>query len=209
MTPRIWDTPWKIRNEIWRCVCYPRVRLLFALNGIRWGQGWRIHGVPIVQKHRRSSIKFGPRLGLRSSVRANPLGTNHPVIIATWHERACLEVGEDFAMTGGTLCAAQRILIGNRVSIGANTTIVDTDFHPIDPVLRRSAPGDARTAPVVIEDDVFVGMNCLILKGVTIGRGSVVGAGSVVTADVPPYAVVGGGPLRLISRLSSSSQSSR
>lgn len=49
-------------------------------------------------------------------------------------------------------------------------------------------------APIVIEDDVFVGMEALILKGVTVGEGAVVGAGSVVTQDVPPRTVVAGNP---------------
>jgi acetyltransferase-like isoleucine patch superfamily enzyme len=53
----------------------------------------------------------------------------------------------------------------------------------------------------VIEDDVFVGMQSIILKGVTIGSGSVVGAGSVVTRNVPPGVVVAGNPAQVIKKL--------
>ena len=61
----------------------------------------------------------------------------------------------------------------------------------------RALP-DGAMAPGVIEDDVFIGMNCLILKGVVIGRGSVVGAGSVVTGNIPPGVMGAGNPARVI-----------
>jgi acetyltransferase-like isoleucine patch superfamily enzyme len=195
------DTPWKLANRLWSCLIHPYVRFVFALNDIPWGQDWRFYGVPIIQKHRRSSMRFGSYFSLRSSVRSNPLGPNHPVILCTWQAGAVLEIGSDFAMTAGTICAAQSIIIGDRVAIGANSTVVDTDFHPLSPESRRLHPQDARTEPIVIEDDVFVGMNCLVLKGVTIGRGSVIGAGSVVTRDVPAGVVVAGNPARVIREL--------
>jgi acetyltransferase-like isoleucine patch superfamily enzyme len=198
MIKRALDTPWKIWNEVGRWLTYPAVRLLFARNGIPWGAGCRFFGVPIIQKHRRSQMRFGPGLQLRSSVRANPLGPNHPVMLTTWRENACLQVGADFAMTGGAICAAERIVIGDRVTVGANSTIVDTDFHPLDVQSRRLDGAAGRSDPVVIEDDVFIGMNCLVLKGVSIGQGSVIGAGSVVTRDVPPGVIVAGNPAQLV-----------
>ena len=192
------DTPWKIWNQTLLWMAYPRNRLVFLLNGIAWGRGWRLHGTPIIQKHRQSRMHFGDRLALRSTVRSNPLGANHPVILCTWREDSLLQVGDDFAMTGGTICTLERIIIGHRVTVGANSTIVDTDFHPLQPDLRLSQPQGASGSAVTIEDDVFIGMNCLILKGVTIGRGSVVGAGSVVTQNVPASVIVAGNPAKVI-----------
>jgi hypothetical protein len=197
----MWDAPWKAWNELWRWLAYPKVRLLFAMNGIPWGQGWHFHGVPIIQKHRRSVMRFGPGFSLRSATRSNPLGPNHPVILCTWQAGAVLEIRANFGMTGGTLCAAERIAIGANVTVGANTTIIDTDFHPLEAEVRRLRPQDARTAPILIEDDVFIGMNCLILKGVTIGQGSVIGAGSIVTKDVPPGVIVAGNPAKIVRKL--------
>jgi acetyltransferase-like isoleucine patch superfamily enzyme len=201
MGGQAWDTPWKIQNELWRWLAYPYVRLLFTLNGISWGHGWRFYGMPIIQKHRRSVMRFGPGFSLRSSTRSNPLGPNRPVIICTWQAGAVLEIGANFGMTGGSLCAAERITIGDNVAVGANTSIIDTDFHPLDPELRRVKPSEAKTAAIVIENDVFIGMNCLILKGVTIGQGSVIGAGSVVTRSVPQGVLVAGNPAKLIKDL--------
>lgn len=195
------DTPWKIGNLLERWMVHPRVRLMFALSGIPWGRGWSFYGAPIIQKHRQSVMRFGDRLSLRSSVASNPLGPNHPVVLCTWERGAVLEIGDDFAMTGGTLCAAERITIGRNVAIGANSTLADTDFHPLNPDYRRQHPQESSTAPIVIEDDVFIGMNCLILKGVTIGQGTVIGAGSVVTKSVPACVIVAGNPARVIREI--------
>ncbi len=106
-------------------------------------------------------------------------------------------------MTGGVICASQKIRIGNNVNIGANTSIVDSDFHPIDPSLRRTQPQQANSFPIVIEDDVFIGMNCLILKGVTIGKGTVIGAGSVVSKNLPPFSIAAGNPAKVIKKINS------
>jgi acetyltransferase-like isoleucine patch superfamily enzyme len=195
------NTPWKVFNLIGSWVTHPQARIIFALNRIAWGKGWRFYGLPIIQKHRHSTMRFGQALQLRSQKRSNPLGINHPVILATLQENACLEIGENFGMTGGSICVAERVSIGNRVALGANSTIADTDFHPLDPEIRRQSPQQAKTAPVFIEDDVFVGMNSVILKGVRIGHGSVIGAGSVVTKDVPPQVIVAGNPARIIREI--------
>ncbi len=74
-------------------------------------------------------------------------------------------------MSGGAICAVQRITINN-VIIGANSTIVDSDFHPSSQDLRESQPNEGPSAPTTIEDDVFIGVNCYILRGVTVGTGS-------------------------------------
>ncbi len=60
---------------------------------------------------------------------------------------------------------------------------------------------DIKSAPVVIEDHVWIGFNLAILKGVTMGKGAIIGAGSVVTKDVEPFTVVAGNPAKIIKRL--------
>lgn len=198
MIPAALDTPWKLWNEVGRWLGLPWNWWLFRRNGIPWGKGWRLYGAPIVLKHRHSRMEFGEGLQLRSNRRSNPLAPNHPVVLCTWQAGAELRVGAHFAMTGGVICAARQIVIGDWVTVGANTTIVDTDFHPLQPEHRRLQPQEAAVAPVVIEDEAFIGMNCLILKGVRLGRGCVIGAGSVVTRDVPPGAVAAGNPAQVI-----------
>ncbi len=192
------DMPWKAGNEIRRWLIGPLA--WWALRGIEIGAGWRCYGRPIIQRHRRSQIRIGTGMNLRSTPRSNPLGPNHPVIISTRRAGASLTIGDDFGMTGGSLVCDERITIGNRVWLGANVIIIDTDFHPLDPETRRINPLQAKTAPVEIADDVFVGMNALILKGIRIGARAVIGAGSVVSRDVPAGAIVAGNPARVIGQ---------
>jgi serine acetyltransferase len=201
MPGKAFDTPWKVRNRIGSWLAWPHVRLLFFIHGIPWGRGFGFYGAPIVQKHRHSKMAFGPGLQLRSRLRANPLGINHRVVLATLTREAELVVGERFAMSGGSICVAERVTIGNDVALGANTTIVDTDFHPLRFDDRMARPLDGKTRPVRIEDGVFIGAGCLILKGVTIGRGSVIGANSVVTTSVPPGVIAAGNPARVVKGL--------
>jgi acetyltransferase-like isoleucine patch superfamily enzyme len=84
------------------------------------------------------------------------------------------------------------------VLVGGNASIVDFDFHPLTPEARAENINAGTAAPIVIEDDVFVGGDALILKGVTVGEGAVVGAGSVVTQDVSPRTVVAGNPAQVV-----------
>ena len=195
------DMPWRIAGEVCRIGAIPVIRLFFSLHGVAWGRGWRILGMPVIQRHRGSVIVLGHRVTLRSWRGSNPLAPNHPVVLATRSADAVIQIGDDCGFTGVTLVAAERIQIGHRVQVGANSTIVDTDFHPLTAEARARDFLAGAHAPIMIEDDVFIGLQSLILKGVTIGRGSVVGAGSVVTRDVPPGVVVAGNPARIIKHL--------
>ena len=188
--------PWKAGNEIRRWLMLPLAWR--ALRGVEVGGGWRLYGLPIIQRHRDSQIRIGCHLNLRSAARSNPLGANHPVIISTRRAGARLIIGDDFGMTGGSIVCDESITIGDRVWVGANAVITDTDFHPLAPETRRARPLDAKTAPVEIADDVFIGMSALILKGLRIGERAVVGAGSVVSRDVPAGAIVAGNPARVV-----------
>jgi acetyltransferase-like isoleucine patch superfamily enzyme len=123
------------------------------------------------------------------------------VVLATRTADAQIEVGDNCGFSGTTFVAAKHITVGDRVQIGSNASVVDTDFHPLRPEVRRKNFNAGASAPIVIENDVFVGMDSLILKGVTVGEGSVVGAGSVVSQNVPPSTVVAGNPAQVVREL--------
>ena len=93
------------------------------------------------------------------------------------------------------------ITVGKCVRIGTGVEIVDSDFHGISMKDRGQSKAEW-SKPVVIEDDVFLGSNVRVLKGVTIGKGSVVANSSVVVKNVPPGVIAGGNPARVIRAIS-------
>jgi acetyltransferase-like isoleucine patch superfamily enzyme len=99
---------------------------------------------------------------------------------------------------GVTMEAAKSIRIGNNCMIAANVLILDNDSHPLAVAERRDNHSTAEVSvkPVVIEDDVWIGDRCVIMKGVTIGRGSIISAGSIVTRSVEPMKIVMSVPAR-------------
>jgi acetyltransferase-like isoleucine patch superfamily enzyme len=124
-----------------------------------------------------------------------------------------VSIGNYCYFTNAVLLCELEIQCGNYVMIGWNTTIADTDFHPVDPAERVadaiacSPLGKGRVRPkvmkqsVIIEDDVWIGPNATLLKGVRIGAGSVIEAGSLVTRDVPAGVRVLGNPAQVTGKV--------
>ena len=106
--------------------------------------------------------------------------------------RGRVSVGEHTYIGASTFISRSSITIGDNVTIAWGCTVYDHDSHSLDYRLRRKD---------IDEDDAWIGMNCIILKGVTVGRGAVLGAGSVVTKDVPPWTLVAGNPAKVIKEL--------
>lgn len=130
------------------------------------------------------------------------LGVNHPVVLRTLRPEARIKIGARVGISGGSICAAKLVVIGDDTMLGANVTIADTDFHSLDP-RRRANKHDEEVAiaGVTVGKNVFVGTNAIILKGVTIGDNTIIGAGSVVTKSIPPNVVAAGNPCRQVRDL--------
>jgi acetyltransferase-like isoleucine patch superfamily enzyme len=124
-----------------------------------------------------------------------------------------ITIGDYCYFTNVVLLCELEVQVGSFVLIGWNTTITDTDFHPIAPADRiadaiacsplgkgRPRPAVVRR-PVIIEDEVWVGPNATILKGVRLGRGAFVEPGALVTKDVPPRMRVMGNPAQIIGKV--------
>lgn len=115
-----------------------------------------------------------------------------------------IALGDDvFIGNGCTFSAARLISVGSHCLISAGVRISDNDGHPV--AAERRLAGEAisaeAVAPVFLEENVWIGAEAIILKGVRIGRNAIVGAGAVVTDDVPADTVVGGNPARILKKL--------
>ena len=100
-----------------------------------------------------------------------------------------------------SIIAVTSISIGKNCRIGFNFQCMDSDFHGLK-IKDRDVSEAISSEPIIIENNVFIGSNCVILKGVRVGAGSVLGAGSVVTKDVMPNTVVAGNPAKFIRNIS-------
>jgi acetyltransferase-like isoleucine patch superfamily enzyme len=165
-------------------------------QGVEIGQKWHLSGRPRFRiQGKGARIIIGNRFTARSKSKGNSIGVFQPVILTAWGVNASIEIGDSVGISGCTITACEKVSIGNRVLIGAGAMIIDTDAHPLSPVDRIKGV-DPVTAPIIIEDDVFIGARAIILKGVHVGKGAIIGAGSVVVKDVLPMTIVGGNPAK-------------
>jgi len=146
-------------------------------------------------------IKFGTGIRFYSTFKSNPIGMTKVCSIYV-AEKASLSISNSAGFSGVSIYCAEEIIIGENFYCGANVSIWDTDFHPISFESRRQNEDHlAKTKKIVIGDDVFIGANSIILKGVTIGDRSVIGAGSIVTKSVPSNQIWAGNPAKFIKTL--------
>jgi acetyltransferase-like isoleucine patch superfamily enzyme len=169
------------------------------VKDIRLGKKCTFYGLPCFQRHPYSIINIGNNCTFRSDKTSNLIGVNHKCIIATHSKNASIEIGDNCGFSGVTIGAMENIKIGNNFLCGANVLISDFDWHNIDPNLRNA--NCLTSKPVVIENNVFIGYNSIIWKGVKIGQNSVIGAGSIVTQDIPPNVIAAGNPCKVIRNL--------
>lgn len=163
----------------------------------------RFLGRPVVSVAAASTLRVGANFTAISRSRSTALGVAHPLVLRTLRPGARLEIGRDVGISGGAICAAYRVSIGDGCLFGADTVVVDTDFHPVDHPYRRHAapPEPTERDAVTVGRNVFLGAGVMVLRGSWIGDGAVVGAGSVVRGRVEAGSVVAGEPLRTLRLL--------
>ena len=145
-------------------------------------------------------FEFGKDLKFNCSITSNFVGLYKACTIAVL-KGAQLTIGDYAGFSGVSIYCTTRIRIGEHVNCGGNVSIWDTDFHPLQHEERRVHNTEKiQSAPITIGNDVFIGANSIVLKGVTIGDRSIIGAGSVVTKNIPPDEIWAGNPAKFIRK---------
>lgn len=142
-------------------------------------------GRPAIQN--KGSIKIGNVVSIWSTIHRTRLSA---------HRGGSIEIGNNNFINGVFISASSRVKIGNNCKFGPITMIMDSDFHDINDHSK-----EGQTSEISIEDNVWVGARATILKGVTIGEGSIVAVGAVVTKSVPPNSIVAGVPAVIVKTI--------
>ncbi len=182
----------------------PINKVVFSLNGIRYGSNLRVKGkVYFFQHSDKSFITLGDNVYINSSPKSNPIGCGDRTYIQMVNAGK-LTIGNNCGISNSSFTCATEIKLEDNVLLGAGCRLYDTDFHALDYNERikgnyKGAP--IKTKPIKIEEGVFVGAGSIILKGVTIGSRSIIGAGSVVTKSVPSGEVWAGNPAKFVRKI--------
>ena len=163
-----------------------------------------IHGKPILAQPLQAVggglIKF---LGdVHIGVFPSPFLFSSYAYLEVRNVSAKIVIGDGTWINNGFSAIAEHssIVIGERVLIGTNVEIIDSDFHGIN-ISERGISKSHWARPVIIQDDVFLGSNVRVSKGVTIGAGTIVANGSIVVKDLPAGVIAAGNPAKIIRRI--------
>lgn len=171
-------------------------------------EGWQVGvdvkwwGYSIVNVDKTASLQIGEDFTCSSGLYGGI--SNEVCSKIEVYPSASLVIGNHVGMSNVVIQCHEKIEIGNHVLLGAGSMVLDSNFHDTDYKERRkSGTGNstAKTSPVKIGNDVFIGTRAIICKGVTIGDCSIIAAGSVVVKDVPPRQVWGGNPASFIKNI--------
>ncbi|MBB3054365.1 acyltransferase [Mucilaginibacter gotjawali] len=184
---------------------FSSVVTIIKLNGnqVNYGLGLVSRGIPQIEVNSKGKMSIGINFRMNNGNRYNKIGRQRPCLFVV-SPNAVLSIGNNTGMSGTTIVCRQKVTIGDHVKIGGNTVIYDTDFHSLDPSLRRDRftdAGNTSNAEVIIGNDVFIGAHSTILKGVTIGEGAVIGAASLVAKSIPAYEIWAGNPARFLKKV--------
>ena len=180
-----------------------------SLRGeVKIGKGVHLCGHINFKIGKSAKLEIGEESVITGGGMINALGCNHGSCLRV-DNGASIKIGHSTGLSDVSVWAKESITIGDYVTIGAETIINDSNSHCLNYMERRLEHHrgvdwqkiNIAKAPIVIEDDVFIGARCIINKGVRIGKRAVIAAGSVVTKSVPADEVWGGNPAKFIKKL--------
>lgn len=170
------------------------------MPGLTIGKNVRFWGKPLIDIRGKTTIKIGNNCQLISTNIGTHVNYGTPLKLFTDREGAYIFIGDNCSIGGACIHAYNSIKIGKNCIIGAGSVVNDANGHPthFDHYDNRRINIDD-SKPIIIHDDVWVTINCVVLPGTEIGKGSIVSANSVVHGEIPPYSIVAGNPAKVIA----------
>jgi acetyltransferase-like isoleucine patch superfamily enzyme len=164
--------------------------------------------IPYFKLPKNGKVVFGSKVILNSDFKNSNTALTYRCKFVTGYD-GCIEIGDNTMINGSCIVSYSHVMIGKNCQIASSTLISDTDFHPIDSVARKAQVEGrpfsfdmVKKEKINIGENVWVGWNCTILKGVSIGDNSVVAAGSVVLrGNYPPNSLIAGNPAKVVKVL--------
>ena len=188
------------RRNIYTALFNQIIHLFFYLKKIKLGKKVKFNGFPIINRYPNSTIIIGDGCKFNSTKYSISIGLNQPCAFVTMEKNAEIVIGKNSGASGLKIAARSKVTIGNNVLIGSGCSIIDNDAHHSN--LEKRSQNIIPKRPITIEDNVFIGMECVILKGVTIGKNAVIGARSVVFSNIPENSIAIGNPCKVIIKKS-------
>ena len=181
------------------------------LSGLPIRKDWKIYGKVYIIRPSffaqrilgapKGDLKIGKGFVCASKINRNDVGLIQPTVFSI-PDGGEIVIGDKVGISGSTIRAKEKVTIGDGTIIGSGCLITDTDSHPINWEERvQGVNTNIKSKPVCVGNNVWIGARCIIMKGVTIGDGSVIGAGSVVTKSIPPHSIAAGNPAVVIKQI--------
>ncbi len=157
---------------------------------------FKIFGMIIIRN--KGKMTMGDHIKINSNRYTNVIGGDTRTSFVVKKD-ALMLIGNNVRISNSAFYCQTEIIIEDNVMIGGSCKIWDSDFHPIDPAIRRLTPNEHySTRSIHIKESAFIGSCSLILKGVTIGKNAVIGAGSIVSRSIPDNEIWAGNPAKFI-----------
>ena len=190
-------------QKMLRTLFFSLIVLLYRIRYKRLhiAKGAKIYPSTSVAFHYTNSnsyINIGKDVRLGCFERIYRIGFHYPVRISIMAPDAYIDIGEGSYINGVNLYAKKSIKIGRNAHIASGVQISDCNGHLI---YRRNRLESDQPCPIRIGDNVWIGLNAIILKGTNIGDNSVVAAGSVVKGEFQKNSLIAGNPAKLIKIL--------
>ena len=192
----------KVIPQYFRKIYWIITYLKLKLNGANFSTDFKSNGIPLINISLTGKMSMGIQFVMNNGLYDNMIGRQQPCFFVVG-KKGILIIGNNVGISATAIVCWNKIEIGNNVRIGGGSVIYDTDFHSLDCRERTAIPEiieNIQTAPVIIKDNVFIGANSTILKGVTIGKNSIIGACSVVTKNIPNNEIWAGNPAKFIRK---------